>query len=204
MSDQRALARQVATEPAADQLAVLEEEEHQDRHQHQIDHRVDQQRQAGQREGQQDLPELGQLAAQHLDGLQHLLVGDQVRIALGQQQQQRLPFAEHPRQLVEQGDDLLPQQRHQHHQEQRQGADEQCIHQPHRQHARHAPVLELAHETLHQEGQHQAGQHRRQHAAEGEDGGEAEHQQHGQHHRLLVGEVALHPIAEHLVHQRTP
>ncbi|MCY1429545.1 hypothetical protein D9M71_454660 [compost metagenome] len=203
LGHQATLAGQVAGEPAPDQVAVLEEEEHQDRHQHQVDHDVDQQRQARQREGQRPLAELAHLAAGDLDGLEHLLIGHQVRVALGQQQQQRLPFAEHPRQLLEQGAELLPEQRHQHTHDQRQDADEEREDDPYRQGLGQPQALQQVHQPLHEEGQHQPGKYRCEHVAEGKDSGEAEYQDHGEHHGLFIGEIALNPVAKHLEHWKS-
>ena len=192
---QPALARQVAVEPGMEALLVLEEEEHQDRHQHQVDHDVHHHRQAGQRRGQRPLADLAEFAARGLDGLEHLLLADQAGIALGQHQQHALPFAEHPRQFVEQGEQLLPEQRQQDHQEQRQQAEEQAVDQPHGEQVRHPEAFQHADHALDQEGDHHRRQYRREHPAEGEDDAEAEHQHDRQHHCLLVGEVALHPVA---------
>ena len=110
---QRTLSRQIAHDPATDETTILEEEKHQDRHQHQIDHDVGQQRQARQRERQRPLAEFADLAPRRFDRVQHLLIRDQMRVTLRQQKQQRLPFGQHPRQLVEQRDQLMPEQWHQ-------------------------------------------------------------------------------------------
>ncbi|MNP16788.1 hypothetical protein D3C76_1091960 [compost metagenome] len=132
--------------------------------------------------------------------MQHLLVRHQVRVALGQQQQQRLPLAEHARQFVEQGDQLVPQQRHQHQHEHRQRAHEQGEHQHHRQPGGYPQALQGIDQPLHQKRQHHARQHRRKHATEGEYRSKSQEQQDRQHHRFLIGEVALHPVAKHFEH----
>ncbi|MNP11929.1 hypothetical protein D3C76_1041410 [compost metagenome] len=183
--------------------AVLEEEEHQDRHQNQVDHDVHQHWQAGQGEGQRPLTELAKLAARRLDQSQHLLFGDHLGVALRQHQQHRLPLAEHSRQLIEEGEQLFPDQRHQHQQEHRQQPEEQRIDQPHSEQVRHPEALQHAHQPLDQERDHDCRQHRRKHAAEGQHDGKTEHQDDRQHHRFLIGEVALHPVLQNLEHQGT-
>ncbi|MNP25488.1 hypothetical protein D3C76_1182980 [compost metagenome] len=199
--DQRPLTGQVAAHPLADHLPVLEKEEHQDRHQYQVDHDIDQQRQARQRKRQRPLTELADLAPRHFNGLQHLLVGHQVRITLRQQQQQGLPLGKHAGQFVEQGDQLVPEQRHHDHDEHQQQPHEQREDQPHCDATRHPQALQAHHQTLHQVGQHHPGQHRRQHAAQGQHRGERQEQQDRQYHGFFVGEVALNPVAQHFEHQ---
>ncbi|MCY1363612.1 hypothetical protein D9M71_174650 [compost metagenome] len=122
-------------------------------------------------------------------------------VALGQEQQQRLPFSEHAGQFLEQGTDLLPEQRQQNAEDQRQDADEEGEDDPDREGLRQPQALQQVDQPLHEEGQHHARQHRREHVAEGEDNGEAENQDHGQHHGFFIREVALDPVAKHLEHQ---
>ncbi len=124
-----------------------------------------------------------------------------MRITLGQQQQHRLPFGEHARGFVEQGDQLVPEQWHQYQQEHQQYADEQGKHQTDGGHFRHAQAFQSTDQPVHQKRQHQTGYDRRQHAAQRQDKGERQKQQNCQDHRLLVREVALHPIAKHIEHQ---
>ncbi|MCY1437418.1 hypothetical protein D9M71_535780 [compost metagenome] len=124
-----------------------------------------------------------------------------MRIAFGQQQQQRLPLGEHAGQLVEQGDQLMPEQWHDNHDKHQQQPHEQRKDQPHRDPARHPQALEGHHQPLHQVRQHHPGEHRRQHTAQGQYGGERQKQQDSQHHRFFIGEIALNPVAQHFEHQ---
>ncbi|MNJ57476.1 hypothetical protein D3C77_530650 [compost metagenome] len=123
-----------------------------------------------------------------------------MRITLRQQQQQRLPLAQHARQFVEQGDQLMPEQRHQDQQEHRQGAHEQGKDQADGIAGRHPQTLQGVDQPLHKERQDHTGKHRSKHTAQGQDGSEGQNQQDRQYHRLFIREVALHPVAKHFEH----
>ncbi|MNZ91029.1 hypothetical protein D3C78_1100020 [compost metagenome] len=89
----------------------------------------------------------------------------------------------------------MPQQRHDHHDKHQQQPHEQRKDQPHRDPARHTQALKRHYQPLHQVRQHHPGEHRRQHAAQGQYGGERQKQQDSQHHRFFIGKIALNPVA---------
>ncbi|MND52720.1 hypothetical protein D3C81_1351560 [compost metagenome] len=94
----------------------------------------------------------------------------------------------------------MPKQRHQHQQKHRQRAHEQGKDQADGIAGRHPQALQGVDQPLHEERQDHTGQHWRQHATEGQHGGEGQKQQNHQHHCFFIGEVALHPVAKHLEH----
>ena len=109
---------------AHQRLAVLEQEEDQDRHQHQVDDQRQHVAQRRQRQSQGALPELGHLAAGHGDPVLDLVRGDQVGVAFLKVVEQLLPAGEHPRRLLYQPHQLVPDQRHQDEGHGQQHADE--------------------------------------------------------------------------------
>ena len=197
---QFAILGQETAQPVEDQVLVLEEEEHQQRHHDQVDEEGDDIHHRRQRQGDDRLPQLRQLAAKHAQHLLDLLLRHIVGIALGQLQQQLLTLRQHPRQFAEQLGQLRGQQRQQHQEQQQDGSNEQRRHQARGNRATDADAFQLLHPALEQVGDHHADQDRSQVLAEEKDQRAAADQDQRQDHGLRVGEVALVPAPENIDH----
>ena len=107
-------------------------------------------------------------------------------------QQLSTPLTQHARQLIEQVEHLLPDQRNHHAKQRRQRAQEQQKDNPHRQRMRQ-PTLQARHQPLQQVGQHDTREQRRQLVAKGNDDRKAQRQHHCQHDRFFIREITLNP-----------